>query len=137
MHRLDALKQAMLEANKPELIKTESHVYEVWSHGEITLTKAGDLFRQRSLHQMAEPVIPKEAALTNPERTAKASKLFSIFRDLPNDSPEKEDARANYWEARKTERDPWSVVVASEEEARALRKKFIDYWSWRCNLTNG
>jgi len=32
-------------------------VQEIWEDGEITLTKGGGLFRQRSLHCMAMPVL--------------------------------------------------------------------------------
>lgn len=41
--------------HKPEAITSGDMVYEVWEDGEITLTKGGPLFRQRSLHciQMA------------------------------------------------------------------------------------
>ena len=38
MHRAEAWKHPM--------------VYEVWHDGEVTLTKGGDLYRQRSLHMI-------------------------------------------------------------------------------------
>ena len=38
----------MLKLHDPELVKG-GMVFELWQDGEITLTKAGDLFRSRSL----------------------------------------------------------------------------------------
>lgn len=38
----------------PNLAK-ESHVYQVWHDGEITLQKAGPLLWQRNLHQICPP----------------------------------------------------------------------------------
>ena len=45
MNKLDKL-LSMHDA----LAVEENMVYEVWEDGEITLTKGGDLYRQRSLH---------------------------------------------------------------------------------------
>lgn len=39
-----------LKYHVPDGQKAMQMVYEVWEDGEITLTKGGDLFRQRSLH---------------------------------------------------------------------------------------
>lgn len=38
-------------------------VCEVWEDGEVTLTKGGDLYRQRNLHSI-EPPFPKALALS-------------------------------------------------------------------------
>lgn len=35
-----------------------SHVLEVWEDGEVTSTKAGDLYGHRSIHQSKKPFIP-------------------------------------------------------------------------------
>lgn len=42
---------------RPELAEQPGMVYEIWEDGEITLTKSGDLYRQRSLHTIV-PGIP-------------------------------------------------------------------------------
>lgn len=44
--------QEVIEAN------AGSHVLEVWEDGELTSTKAGDLYRKRRIHQQAPPVWP-------------------------------------------------------------------------------
>jgi hypothetical protein len=44
--------------HKPEEITKSGMVYEVWEDGEITLQKCGDLYGQRSLHQVIEAAIP-------------------------------------------------------------------------------
>lgn len=38
----------------------ETHVTEIWEDGEVTSTKSGELFRQRSLHQRDRPFINVE-----------------------------------------------------------------------------
>lgn len=47
---------AFVALHSPESVK-ESMVYEVWEDGEITLTKGGPLYGQRTLHriQMGHP----------------------------------------------------------------------------------
>lgn len=50
-----AFEQWLVERNKPELSTTPGHVVEVWEDGEITITKSGDLYGQRGLHQMMPP----------------------------------------------------------------------------------
>ena len=40
-----------------------THVSEVWEDGEITSTKSGDLYRQRSLHQSKKPMLPEGQVL--------------------------------------------------------------------------
>ena len=42
----------LMERHRPELIETSGMVYEIWQDGEITLTKARSLYRQRGLHQI-------------------------------------------------------------------------------------
>lgn len=37
-----------------------THVLEVWEDGEVTSTKAGDLYNARRLHQSARPFIPTQ-----------------------------------------------------------------------------
>lgn len=37
----------------------DSHAYELWEDGEITMTKAGQLYGLRNLHQMIGPFRPK------------------------------------------------------------------------------
>lgn len=59
---LDELKTLIHAVHKPELIKERSHVFEMWEDGEITLTKAGDLYHQRTIHQMLPPLISTEMA---------------------------------------------------------------------------
>ena len=48
----------LLAMHKPEC-QADSMVYEVWNDGEITLTKGGELYGQRTLHQMAMPLRTK------------------------------------------------------------------------------
>ena len=47
-------------AHVPGLHKEPGMLYEFWEDGELTLTKAGDLYRQRGLHMIAFPLeLPK------------------------------------------------------------------------------
>ena len=137
MSPAEKLSAELVEANRPDLIETESHVYEVWNDGEITLTKAAGLFRQRTLHAVAEPVIPRCAALSKPDLVAKVDALWDAFLAVPKESPENLAALERYKEAQKALKDPWSSVVESRAKAFQLRRKFIDYWYRRCNITNG
>jgi hypothetical protein len=55
----DQKKEFLLSHHKPELVAYVM-VYEVWEDGEITLTKGGELYRQRTLHCI-EPGNPNKA----------------------------------------------------------------------------
>lgn len=44
-----------------------SHVVEVWQDGEVTSTKAGDLYRKRLLHQKTPPFVDEENRLWGEE----------------------------------------------------------------------
>ncbi|QLG30098.1 hypothetical protein HUG10_21160 (plasmid) [Halorarum halophilum] len=44
-------------------IADSSHVYEVWEDGEVTLTKAGQFFRKRTMKQAQEPWLPRNQQL--------------------------------------------------------------------------
>ena len=46
--------QQVLALSQPQLIEQPGMVYELWHDGEITLTKSGELYRQRTLH----PIVP-------------------------------------------------------------------------------
>lgn len=48
---------AVIAMHNPEALK-ESMVYELWNDGEVTLTKGGDLFRQRNLHCIEPGCMP-------------------------------------------------------------------------------
>lgn len=37
----------------------ETHVSEVWEDGEVTITKCGDLYSHRNLHQVLPPRLPE------------------------------------------------------------------------------
>lgn len=44
-----------------------SHIAEVWEDGEVTVSKAGDLYRHRRLHQSLSPRLPEGYKLWHPE----------------------------------------------------------------------
>lgn len=41
----------------------KAHVAELWEDGEITTTKSGDLYKNRSLHGSSPPFLPERAEL--------------------------------------------------------------------------
>lgn len=45
----------------------ETHVTEVWEDGELTITKSGDLYGQRRVHQTERPFLPVGQVLFPPE----------------------------------------------------------------------
>lgn len=47
------------EEGQEVINEAKSHVSELWEDGEITTTKAGDLYGARSKHQMEPPVWPE------------------------------------------------------------------------------
>lgn len=51
----DVIVSSLRRLHEPEAINN-AMVYEVWNDGEITLTKGGDLYRQRSLHSICAPI---------------------------------------------------------------------------------
>lgn len=55
----NSLEPYIAERDTPEAeaaINEGSHVFEVWSDGEVTMTKGGDLYGKRSRHQVQEPL---------------------------------------------------------------------------------
>jgi len=58
---IETIISAMKKAHNPELV-TESHVQELWQDGELTITKAGELFRARTLHMIKPPVLHRTHA---------------------------------------------------------------------------
>ena len=59
------LTEMMLSVHKPDLINTETHVCIVYTDGEIVSTKAGELFGQRGMHQIAKPIFDKNYPCPN------------------------------------------------------------------------
>lgn len=53
------IEKLIKDAHDPALVD-DPMVYELWQDGEITLTKGGSLFRQRSLHMIYPPVLDSD-----------------------------------------------------------------------------
>lgn len=49
--------EEVAEFHAPEAVE-QPMVYEVWSDGEITLTKGGNLYKQRNLHTIYPAALP-------------------------------------------------------------------------------
>lgn len=47
------------EEGQVEIHEDGTHVAEIWEDGEITITKSGDLYRRRNLHQVVRPRLPE------------------------------------------------------------------------------
>lgn len=65
-----------------------SHVYEIWEDGEITSTKGGRVFRQRTLHQRVRPIFSGEALWEVPDGQNHKSKVVTDdekFREIINE----------------------------------------------------
>jgi hypothetical protein len=51
--------EELAKLHSDEAIHKPGMVYEVWSDGEITLTKSGDLYGQRNLHCIEPGLVPE------------------------------------------------------------------------------
>lgn len=49
---IEEVQARLIAMHDPTAHETPGHQYEVWNDGEITTTKAGDLFRARTLHML-------------------------------------------------------------------------------------
>jgi hypothetical protein len=52
------LEAVLAVEGNPDLAKQHGMVTQVWSDGEVTCQKSGDLLWQRSLHQVTPPCVP-------------------------------------------------------------------------------
>ena len=96
--------QAMKDEHQEELRQEEGdHVLELWSDGEVTMTKCGSLYGQRSLHQMAGPVLTEQ--LTPPDADW--------------------DRMAEWFDERKRQPKPWRVALP-RERIWELRRAMIE-----------
>lgn len=68
---MDKIIELMIAAHDP-LAVNNSMVSELWADGEITLTKGGDLFRMRSIHQINPNFLSKGQTLYISERLLEA-----------------------------------------------------------------
>lgn len=90
--------QLMLEAHKPELRDLPGHVTELWSDGEVTVTKSGNLYSMRNSHQISVPILPKQYGVWNPDKPKEnvwciatddneaikniRKRMFEVFKDI-------------------------------------------------------
>lgn len=61
-----------------------SHVTEIWEDGEVTTTKAGDLYQARLLHGSEPPFLPtsnpRNAVLWEPDENQKHKRMVVVDR---------------------------------------------------------
>lgn len=79
-----------------ESLKKDASVWMIWSDGRVTLTKGGDLFGQRSLHEMAGDI--------------PGTKHFGWSSEFPV----------------KVEDNLSYAIVQNEEQAHEIREAIID-----------
>lgn len=95
--------QAFLAMHSPAARLVEnSHVYEIWEDGELTLQKCGSLYGQRNLHQIQQPFIKGNTtfsinALAFPEELQNRSGSHACI--AVNSEEEVKVARRLLWEA--------------------------------------
>lgn len=64
------------EAGQDEIHNSDSaHVTEIWQDMEMTTTKNGDLYRQRTLHPKQKPLLPQNARLFDQEGTGDTARV--------------------------------------------------------------
>ncbi len=61
--------QAFVDSHSDDTATNESHVYQIWEDGELTIQKAGPLLWARNLHMLSFPLPGVD--LTLPHRTSK------------------------------------------------------------------
>jgi hypothetical protein len=81
---IGAIRDLMWKEHDPKL-REQGHVYELWSDGEITLTKGGDLYGQRNNHSMAMPVLVDP--ITHPLLDWKDDKSMDQYYDVKGKRP--------------------------------------------------
>lgn len=50
--------QEVIHNGLPDEDGRSTHVTEVWEDGEVTVTKSGELYGARNVHQSAKPILP-------------------------------------------------------------------------------
>lgn len=87
--------EIMVMCDIPELRKQSGMVYEVWQDGEVTLTKSGELYGKRSLHQIAPPISGPYSTVVFPipgtgNRSVAVSRegLYNVLRAIVSAYPQ-------------------------------------------------
>ncbi len=86
---------ALIAMHNPEALK-EGMVYELWNDGEVTLTKGGDLFRQRNLHCIEPGCMPSLPVDFFPIRNADG-RYGSIALSSHEDVKKAKELMASLW----------------------------------------